>query len=85
MKDLWVYRAAAHAISINEDINGGRKRAGVKGSLNLILTDSEPHSNVSAPKVGALGEPRLAGNAQNAARVRLWQDPCQESQRCNGV
>jgi len=34
------------------------------------LTDSESHSNVSAPTVGALGEARLAGNGRTLAKSR---------------
>jgi len=44
----------------------------IKYFFNLILTDSESHSNVSAPTVGALGgAPRPLAKSRNAAMALL--------------
>jgi len=43
----------------------------IKYFFKLILTDSEPHGNVSAPTAGALGKPQKPVSRNRNAAVAL--------------
>ncbi|MGB5407914.1 MAG: hypothetical protein WBN43_14135 [Thiogranum sp.] len=43
----------------------------IKYVFSLILTDSESHSNISAPTAGASGEARPLAGRRNAAMALL--------------